>query len=68
MICSFFPGLFCTKNGFPFMQIAPTIVKITSNGDSTIKAHKLNIKSIALLKSLAYIKTYIPSYFIQNNP
>ena len=61
MILSFFPGLFCTKKGFPFIQIAPIIVKITSNGESTIKAHKLNIKSIALLKNLAYIKTYIPS-------
>ena len=31
----FFPGLFCVKNGFPFIKIRPNRLNIKRNGDRT---------------------------------
>lgn len=41
--------------------------KTSNNGDNTINAHKLNMKSIALLKKNGYI-IYFLSLFTQNKP
>ena len=63
-IFSFLPGRYWKKKGFPLMNIVPKTISTSSIGDSTITAHKLNIKSKKRLKNLAYI--YFPLLTLPN--
>ena len=47
----FFPGLFWTKNGLPFMKIKPKRIKTKNKGDRTIIASPDKTTSQNLLKN-----------------
>jgi len=54
-IFSSFPGRSCIKKGFPLINTIPSTININNTGESTIKAIKLNEKSIILFRYFSYI-------------
>ena len=54
-ILPFLPGRGCTKNGLPCIAIATIGVNSKKNGDNTITAKRLRMKSSRGLKKCLYI-------------